>query len=218
MTDTPFPEAVVFDWDNTLVDSWAVIHAANAFTFEAMGMTPWTLEETRQNVAKSMREAFPVLFGNRWEEARDVFYTRYEEIHLSYLKPLAGAETALKNLSEAGVPMAIVSNKTGSFLRKEVGVLGWADYFHPVLGAGDLERDKPDEMVIQAALGPIGLKPGRTVWFVGDNAIDMECAHRSGCTAVLMHEQPSPSNKHDAWPPHMNFTDFEGFITTITKL
>ncbi len=218
MTDLPFPEAVIFDWDNTLVDSWAVIHAANAFTFEAMGLKPWTLEETRQNVAKSMREAFPELFGDRWEEARDIFYARYDEIHLSYIKPLAGAENALKGLRDAGIPMAIVSNKTGDFLRKEVGVLGWEEYFHPVLGAGDLERDKPDEMVIQAALGPAGLKSGRSVWFVGDNAIDMECAHRSGCTAILMHEKSLPSDKQKIWPPHRNYADFELFIAEITKL
>ena len=53
------PRALVFDWDNTLVDSWEVIHVANSRTFEAMGLRPWTFEETRQNVAKSLRDAFP---------------------------------------------------------------------------------------------------------------------------------------------------------------
>ena len=32
----PAPKAILFDWDNTLVDSWTVIHHAMTATFEAM--------------------------------------------------------------------------------------------------------------------------------------------------------------------------------------
>ena len=66
----PKPKALVFDWDNTLVDSWGTIHAALAETFEAMGHVPWTLEETRQRVRYSMRESFPKLFGDEMTEAK----------------------------------------------------------------------------------------------------------------------------------------------------
>ena len=59
----PAPKALLFDWDNTLVDTWSVIHHALAVTFEAFGRTPWTLEETRQRVRASARDAFPELFG-----------------------------------------------------------------------------------------------------------------------------------------------------------
>ena len=37
------PRALLFDWDNTLVDTWGAIHHALTVTFEAMGETPWTL-------------------------------------------------------------------------------------------------------------------------------------------------------------------------------
>ena len=39
-----------------------------ALSLEAFGMTPWTLEETRQSVGRSMRDAFPGLFGEEWED------------------------------------------------------------------------------------------------------------------------------------------------------
>ena len=64
------PDAIIFDWDNTLVDTWPVIHAALFETFTAMGHVPWTLEETKARVALSMRESFPKLFGDRWAAAR----------------------------------------------------------------------------------------------------------------------------------------------------
>ena len=39
------------------------------------------MTEVRQRVAKSMRDRFPALFGDVWEEASDFFYKRYDEIH-----------------------------------------------------------------------------------------------------------------------------------------
>tara|TARA_R100001086_G_scaffold137349_1_gene71705 strand:- start:1375 stop:1527 length:153 start_codon:yes stop_codon:yes gene_type:complete len=38
------PRAVVFDWDNTLVDTWPIIHDALNHTFRAWGLREWTLE------------------------------------------------------------------------------------------------------------------------------------------------------------------------------
>ena len=49
------PRALIFDWDNTLVDTWPTIHEALRQTFNAMDLEPWTLAETRQRVRKSMR-------------------------------------------------------------------------------------------------------------------------------------------------------------------
>ena len=216
MIEEPAPRALVFDWDNTLVDSWEVIHVANSRTFEAMGLKPWTFEETRQNVAKSLREAFPDLFGDRWEEARDFFYATYDEIHLDYIRPLPGAGEALERFAELGLPLSVVSNKTASYLRKEVEALGWKEHFVRVHGAGDFERDKPDPMVVHAALG--GNLADRGVWFISDNAIDMECGYRSGCTAVLMHGVSLPSDKERQWTPHLRYADFADLAAAVHAL
>ena len=59
------PRAVIFDWDNTLIDSWAVIEASVNVTLEAMGHQPWTPEEIRDRVRHSLRNAFPPLFGDQ---------------------------------------------------------------------------------------------------------------------------------------------------------
>jgi len=47
---TTRPRALLFDWDNTLVDSWLVIHDALVVTFTAMGHEPWTLAETKDHL------------------------------------------------------------------------------------------------------------------------------------------------------------------------
>ncbi|MEI6986480.1 MAG: hypothetical protein WCK65_10140 [Rhodospirillaceae bacterium] len=38
------PLAIIFDWDNTLVDSWECLHASINVTLVAMGQRPWTNE------------------------------------------------------------------------------------------------------------------------------------------------------------------------------
>ena len=43
----PRPSALLFDWDNTLIDSWATIHLALEETFQAFGREAWTLEELK---------------------------------------------------------------------------------------------------------------------------------------------------------------------------
>ena len=64
------PRAILFDWDNTLVDSWATIHEALNFVMGAMGKPEWSLDDTRTRVRLSLRESFPMHFGERWREAQ----------------------------------------------------------------------------------------------------------------------------------------------------
>ena len=52
----------------------------------------------------------------------------------------------------------------------------------------DAAEDKPAVAAVELALAGSGIPRGPAVWFVGDAAIDVECARNAGCTAVLMGE------------------------------
>jgi len=179
------PGAILFDWDNTLVDSWPVIHDALVVTFQAMGHPPWSLEETKERVRRSLRDSFPTLFGTRWEEARRLYLETFTSIHLERLTAFVGAETLLSGLAADGYYLAVVSNKTGPILRREADHLGWTPYFRRLVGAGDTRADKPDPAPVHAALAGSGIVPAAT-WFVGDTTLDMECAEQAGCVPVLL--------------------------------
>lgn len=180
------PRAIIFDWDNTLVDSWGTIHDALNFLMAAMEKPLWTIEETRERVRLSLRDAFPALFGERWEEARQIYLDRFGVIHLERLTPLPGREAMLRLLADSGIYLGLVSNKTGAVLRREVEHLGWTALFGRIVGAGDAHTDKPHPAPVEMALQPSGIVPGDDVWFVGDTAIDMECALAAGCVPVLL--------------------------------
>ena len=199
------PEAVLFDWDNTLVDTWPVIHESMNTTLAAMGHPEWTMEETRTRVRRSMREAFPEMFGDRWEEARDIFYGRFDAIHLERLETCPGAEALIEALHGRGVYLGVVSNKMGHNLRKEAAHLGWERYFQRLVGASDAERDKPDIAPVELALSSGSISRGAAVWFVGDTAIDLECAYNAGCTGVLIREEPPGADEFGVHAPVAHF-------------
>ena len=201
------PAAVLFDWDNTLVDAWPCIIDCYNHTFRHFGLPEWTREEGMRNIARSMRDTFPTLFGDRWQEARDVYYATFQRDHLDRIIAFPHTETMLKGLVERGIYVAVVSNKTGKFLRTESDHLGWSPLFGALLGAMDADKDKPDPAPVHLALKPANLQPSAQVWFVGDSAVDLECAHKSGCTAVLLRDNPPAPGEFADHPPHIHVRD-----------
>jgi phosphoglycolate phosphatase len=199
------PRALIFDWDNTLVDSWDTIHHALAATFTAMGREPWTLAETKIRVRHALKDSFPKLFGERWEEARKLYLDTFTSIHLERLKPVAGAGELLAALAARGLFLAVVSNKTGRLLRAEADHLGWTKHFRRLVGAGDAAFDKPHAASIEAALEGSGIACGPAVWYVGDTGIDMECAANAGCFGVLMGALDAADQGLTRFPPGLEF-------------
>ena len=196
----PRPRAILFDWDNTLVDTWPCIGRATNITLEAMGHKPWTDEEVRVRVAGSLRDTFPKIYGERWEEAREVYYKAFEKVHLEMLTPAPCAEDILREIAGKGVYLGVVSNKTGQYLRAEADHLGWTGLFGRLIGAQDAARDKPAPDPIHLALHPSGVVAGRDVWFVGDAPIDVVCGQGAGCSTVFVGVPPSVTAENGGVP------------------
>ena len=187
MTDTlTTPRASLFDWDNTLVDTWPVIHEALNVTMRDMGAEEWSLERVKRDVKRSMRESFPELFGDDWEDAARIYQDAYRAVHLERLKPLPGSEATLQYIAtKTDVFCGLVSNKRGPSLRTELKHLGWEPHVHVAVGAGDAAHDKPDIAPMLHALKDSGMMPGPDVWFVGDTTVDLECANAGNATSIL---------------------------------
>jgi len=218
MTGVTRPKVVLFDWDSTLVDNWGAITAALAATFETFGMRAWSEEEVRANAKRSMRDSFPILFGADTERATARFYQAFADKHLETVRALDGAEAVLTHLREAGIPMALVSNKNGTYLRAEARHLGWDGYFHRMIGATDAPRDKPAPDAVHLAMEGLDLTPGPDLWFVGDSAIDMACAHAVGCRAIMLHPQDPHPEDLSAHPPAVHVAGCGDLLALVKAL
>ncbi|WP_419901555.1 HAD family hydrolase [Kiloniella sp.] len=211
-----FPKAVIFDWDNTLIDSWITIHHALSVTFREMGKTPWTLEEAKDRVRASARDSFPAIFGSESDIATKIFYDTYEANHLDVLTPLPYAKELLDHLRNKGAYLAIVSNKQGSLLRKEAEHLGWSGYFTRLIGANDAAQDKPNPMVVDLALNGSDLQSDQDVWFVGDTDIDLQCAHNAQCYPVLIRPTPPTDGEFTSCKPAQYFTSCKDIMISLS--
>lgn len=212
------PAGIVFDWDNTLVDTFPVIHDALNATFRAFGKPEWTYEESLARVRQSMRDSFPQLFGARWEEAGKTFYAHYDRIHMAKLAPLKGAEDLLNTVRRAGIYMGVVSNKNGSYLRTEAEALGWSGFFGRMVGSLDAPRDKPSPEPVELALASGEMTPGPDIWFIGDADTDMECALNTGCVPILLRQEPPAPGEFEGCEPALHVGDCEALCKFVNNL
>jgi len=212
------PKAILFDWDNTLADTWPTIYQAMCETFAAMGHEPWSFEETKERVHRSMRDSFPEIFGDRWEEAGEIYFKSFRRVHLEKLTPLEDAEEVLIALQNTDIYTALVSNKTGEALRLEVNHIGWNKYFSKVVGAKDAAEDKPSPKPVIMALQDSGIEPSQDVWFVGDSVTDMECAYNSNCVPIFYGDQDLGAQRFKNFQPKRQFKNHKELVNCIKAL
>jgi phosphoglycolate phosphatase len=174
------------------------------------------LTETKARVRHSLRDAFPALFGDRWDEARKLYLDHFTSMHIERLTPILGAAELLAEAQQAGFHLAVLSNKTGRILRLEADHLGWTPHFKRLVGAGDAKADKPDPLAMQFALEGSGFA-GPDVWYVGDTALDMECAARAGCTPVLLGALDPEDQGFAKFPPQLRFADFTALGQSLRR-
>lgn len=211
------PKAVIFDWDDTVVDNWHLAVQTFNATLVHMGMEALTEAEIRRRTGQSARDIFIGLFGDRWEEADRFYYKTFMQLVENNIRLHDNIEDILKTLSHHNVYLAVVSNKRGELLRKEAAAIGFAPYFGAIVGAGDAAADKPDPAPVLMALKGSGIAPGPDVWFVGDSHVDMICAHNSGCTPVLIETKTPPEDMLAPNPPRRRFAKHKHILEWIAE-
>ncbi len=71
------PKIAIFDWDNTLVDSWHKLHATINHVASELGVPQWSVEQVQHTMHKSSRDFFPSTFGEDWEKAKREVYEKF---------------------------------------------------------------------------------------------------------------------------------------------
>lgn len=214
------PRAVIFDWDDTIVDTWPIALQALNTALLAMGRTAWSDDEARRRCGGSARDLYGQLFGDRWQEADKIHMDAYLRLSAQEERIHAHAEDVLKALSARKIYLAVVSNKRGPLLRADAARIRFDRYFGKIIGAGDAAADKPSPAPVHMALQDSGIAAGADVWFIGDSPTDMMCAINAGCTPILIETKPPPEEMLTGNPParrfkaHKNIMEFlESYFT-----
>jgi len=190
--DTILFDIVGFDLDGTLVDSAQDLANAVNHALINSGLPPHTLEDVKRFVGKGTRVLIEraLKADNAYsEEAMKTvlplftdYYARHVCVHTA-LYP--GARDALKALKDAGLRLAICTNKSEAFTLPLLETLDLLPLFDTVisgdtLGAGIL---KPNPAPLLAMAERAG--GGRCV-FLGDTSNDIDAARAAGMASIAV--------------------------------
>ncbi len=177
---------VLFDLDGTLVDSEPLIAAALAETLGRHGIT-WDPAEVGRVVGPPMTVMIERIAGVSPADAAALYeeYSEcYLERHAPRTQPLEGAVALLDALADAGLPLALVTNKHQASANTVLGYLGWRERFTVVAAADNVPRVKPHAAHALEAARLIGV-PAEMCAMVGDLDVDMACGAAAGLARVI---------------------------------
>ncbi|MBI5241692.1 MAG: HAD family hydrolase [Elusimicrobia bacterium] len=186
------PDAVLFDWDNTLVDERGAVDAVRMKLFAELGVPTPTSEEANR-VWRTDRDGFYDGYfpGIPRDKVNSTYYALMERVRQERerggepLNPLLpGAKETLAALKRLGVPLAVVSNKPHEKLVRELKTLGLEDVFVYVQGHAEGRELKPSPQPVMEAMRKSGVAGGN-VWYVGDELGDMAAARGAGAQGIF---------------------------------
>lgn len=162
------PEALIFDLDGTIWDSWPwYAHLAGTqgqFSPSTVALEQGEPAATILRHAGVTRARFPPLC----------------ESHISRLSLYPGVRSGLQELSERSIPTGIVTNLPEWIVLPMLRSLRLLDYFKAIVDYGKPRRRKPHPDPLVIAMQELGVARSRTSWYVGDSIHDCQAAHSAG--------------------------------------
>jgi phosphoglycolate phosphatase len=189
----PLPARVVFDLDGTLVDTAPDLCASLNHVLDRFGRPPVPVDDVRHMVglgAAKLIERGMEATGGMPDDATEgammkVFLEHYGRNLSVTSRPFPNVVEALEALDEAGVLMAVCTNKPEGLARRLLADLDMVRLFPVILGGDSLPVKKPDAGHLIGTLARMTGPEGSAV-MVGDSQTDLSAARNAGLPAVLV--------------------------------
>lgn len=187
----PAYKTAVFDLDGTLLDTLEDLMLSTNAALSAHGMPEHSLEDVRRfvgnGVALLIKRAVPAGTPADVEAAvLEDFKCHYGAHCEDHTGPYPGIPEMLASLREAGVALAVVSNKP-DFAVQELVERRFPGTFDAVLGENEAAgiSKKPAPAMVEAALARMG-RDREGMVYVGDSEVDVATAANSGCPCLTV--------------------------------
>lgn len=199
-------EAVVFDWDGTLVDSkQALVASFQDTTAEVIGEPFPTAEEDVERIVQVRgQEAFEEIAGGDrelYERIEEVFHRVYVAKQTT-IEPFPGALETLARLHGAGLRLGIATSKARRRLDLEAERTGIGAFLDASVSGDEVAAAKPDPEAVAAAIAALGAEPARTL-YVGDGPNDVLAGRDAGAITVAVTFGFHPEEARAAAPDHV---------------
>lgn len=187
MSVAPQPQAVLFDLDGTLLDSAPELGAAANALRMSRGLPVRPLVDYRAYAGSGARGMLRVALDigsdhPDYEREKSEFLTAYQAV---LFKTVAFADVAplLDQLSQAGLPWGIVTNKAERFALPLIASLPLLASAAVVVCGDTTPHAKPHPEPLFEAARRLGLPPSNCV-YVGDDERDIVAGRAAGMPTV----------------------------------
>ena len=172
-------EAVVFDWDLTLWNSWDVHLDLMERTADALGYPRPATADLGKEYSRPFFEHLTWFFPGDQEKVVVTYMDLYQAAVWQENRLYSGVLELLRQLKSDGYRTGILSDKRQVFGAPELEFSGLGSLVDQALFFSDGMAPKPDPSGLQELMRLFGAAPGRCI-FVGDSYRDIECARRAG--------------------------------------
>ncbi|WP_417685813.1 HAD-IA family hydrolase [Roseibium sp.] len=188
-----WPDALLFDLDGTLIDSVPDIATSINKLLVAESLDPLSRDEVRgmigNGVAKLVERAFRAREISLAGDHHDVMTARMLEIYQDHLTDqtqlMKGARDVLHSFHQAGVKLAVVTNKPEAPTRQILDHFGLSDLVASVVGGDTGPARKPEPDMLFHALKAMDRDAARAV-MIGDSPADIGAAKAAGIASVAV--------------------------------
>lgn len=178
-------EAILFDWDGTLVDSLGAFHRANAIVMESFGLA-FDIQTYRRHYTPDWREMYRRLGipHDRLDEANGLWEATFADDGDAVVA-FPGVLAALERLRDTGAVLGIVTAGLREVVEPQLVRTGLGPLLPIRVFGDDLPVHKPDPEPLRRALrlAGDGHRPETSV-YVGDAPTDMQMAAIVGARPV----------------------------------
>ncbi|MEO5919484.1 MAG: HAD-IA family hydrolase [Candidatus Limnocylindrales bacterium] len=178
-------DAMIFDWDGTLVDSLPAITRTNAEVLDLYGVA-YDEAAYRAAYTPDWRTMYRQLGvpSAKVEEAGGHWVERYRALMTEVL-PFPDVHLALERLALAGHPIGIVTAGDRLVVEYQLQATGLGAYVEVLVCGDDLPFSKPHPAPLLKALEELGIvdRPS-DVTYIGDAPDDMRMARTVGARGI----------------------------------
>ena len=175
-----------FDLDGTLADSLADIADAMNWALERLNFPQYSLDDYRKKVGRGMdnlcRSCLPMGQESMFAPLREAYDARYTAHCCEKTALYPGIHQSLLALGQAGITMAVLTNKPQS-QADQVARLLQPYGFAVVMGKQDGFPIKPDPASLHHLMARLGATPGESL-YIGDSDVDIQLGKAAGVATL----------------------------------
>lgn len=212
-------EAVLFDFDGTLVDTMELIHQSMRHATSSVLGRDMTREELMANVGQPLPVQMKAFDPEKVPELLEAYRLYNEEHHEDLIREYPGVASSLARLRDAGLRLAVVTSKGRPSVEMALNSFpSLREVTDAFVTMEDTTEHKPNSGPLLKGLEMLGgITPDRAA-YVGDAPFDVAAARAAGTVSVAVSWGAfSKEALREAAPDHLA-GDLDGAVDFLLEL